>query len=131
MISTTRPISESHKTVLAVKEKPLDKDSKGKTSFQGDKAPSNERIISGKKEILDANPISLEKLEKAVEETNRIVFPRDDRFEFKIHERTGRMLVKLIDKETEETIREIPSEKILDLIANIWEMVGIIVDERG
>ena len=39
-------------------------------------------------------------------------------------------MVKVIDIETEEIVREIPSEKILDLVAMIWEMTGLIVDER-
>jgi flagellar protein FlaG len=39
-------------------------------------------------------------------------------------------MVKVIDAETDEIIREIPPEKILDMVAMMWEMVGIIVDER-
>lgn len=56
---------------------------------------------------------------------------RNDRFEFKVHERTGRIMVKLIDNDTDEVLKEIPPEKILDLVASIWDMVGILVDERG
>ena len=41
------------------------------------------------------------------------------------------MIVKLIDKETKEVIKEVPPEKILDLVAQIWDLVGILVDERG
>jgi flagellar protein FlaG len=70
-------------------------------------------------------------LQKAVDETNRLIFKDDKRFEFKVHERTGRYLVKLVNKETDEVIKEIPPEKILDLIARIWDLVGILVDERG
>ncbi len=40
-------------------------------------------------------------------------------------------MVKLIDKETDEVVKEIPPEKILDLVASIWDLVGILVDERG
>ena len=29
-------------------------------------------------------------------------------------------MVKLIDNETDEVIKEIPPEKILDLVASIW-----------
>lgn len=72
-----------------------------------------------------------EELEQAVEQTNHLLFDKDNRFEFSIHEGTGRNLVKLVNKETKEVIKEIPSEKILDLIANIWDLVGILVDERG
>ena len=66
-----------------------------------------------------------------MEQTNKLLLGRDDRFEFKVHERTGRMMVKLIDNETDEVIKEIPPEKILDLVASIWDLVGILVDERG
>ena len=70
-------------------------------------------------------------LQRAVEETNRLIFKDKGRFEFKIHERTNRMMVKLVDKETDEVLKEIPPEKILDLVASIWDLVGILVDERG
>ena len=39
-------------------------------------------------------------------------------------------MVKVIDAETNEVIREIPPEKILDLVATIWEMMGLIIDEK-
>lgn len=131
MINSTRPVTESHKSVLAVKDKPLDKNLKGKEALYSNEVENKRETTNANKENYTNKYIDRDKLEKAVEETNRIVFPVEDQFEFKIHEGTGRILVKLVNKETEETIREIPSEKILDLIANIWEMVGILVDERG
>ena len=70
-------------------------------------------------------------LQRAVEETNRLIFKDNGRFEFKIHERTNRLMVKLVDKDTDEVLKEIPPEKILDLVASIWDLVGILVDERG
>jgi flagellar protein FlaG len=130
MIYSTRPVTEGHKTVLAVKDKPLDKSLNGRES-KNDNTKLNNATKQNQKQTPNNGVIDKEKLEKAVEETNRIVFPSEDKFEFKIHEGTGRIMVKLVNKETEEIIREIPSEKILDLIANIWEMVGIVVDERG
>lgn len=72
-----------------------------------------------------------EDLDNAVEVANKVVSAKNERFEFKIHERTGRMMVKLIDKETDEIVKEIPQEKMLDLVASIWDLVGILVDERG
>ena len=38
-------------------------------------------------------------------------------------------MVKVVNKETEELIREIPSEEILNLAARLDEMVGMIFDE--
>ncbi len=40
------------------------------------------------------------------------------------------MLFRSMDKETKEVIKEFPPEKTLDMIARIWEMAGILVDEK-
>ncbi|WP_145324357.1 flagellar protein FlaG [Paenibacillus xylanexedens] len=47
-----------------------------------------------------------------------------------IHEKTNQILVKVLNKETGELLREVPPEKTLDLVANMMELAGIIVDER-
>ncbi len=66
----------------------------------------------------------------AIEKANKAISGVYRRFEFSIHEVTKQIMVKVIDVETNEVVREIPPEKILDLIAKIWEMAGLIVDER-
>ena len=48
---------------------------------------------------------------------------------FSIHKPTGRTVVRVINKDNDETIREIPPEKILDLAAKIDEMMGIMFDK--
>lgn len=53
------------------------------------------------------------------------------RFEFSIHEQTKAIMVKVIDEDSNEIIREIPPEKILDMVAKMWELAGILVDERA
>ena len=50
--------------------------------------------------------------------------------EFGYHDETNRVTIKIVDKDTKETIKEIPPEKTLDLIAKAWELAGILVDER-
>ncbi len=52
------------------------------------------------------------------------------RFEFNIHEATNKVMVKVVDKETDEIIREIPPEKILDMVAKMWELAGLFIDEK-
>ncbi len=50
---------------------------------------------------------------------------------FSLHEKTGRTIVKVINKESKEVIREIPSEEILNLVAKLDEMMGILFDKFG
>ncbi len=66
----------------------------------------------------------------AIEDANKEFIVYDRRFEFSIHEKTKQIMVKIIDLNTNEIIREIPPEKILDMVACMWEIAGIIIDER-
>ena len=52
------------------------------------------------------------------------------RLEFRVHEDTNRVMVKIFDRSSDELITEIPPEKFLDLIAGLWRQAGLIVDER-
>lgn len=67
---------------------------------------------------------------KLIERANKALSGGSRSFEFSIHEATNQIMVKVIDNETHEIIREIPNEKILDMVAKMWEMAGIFVDER-
>ncbi len=49
---------------------------------------------------------------------------------FGIHEGTNRVTIKIVDKTTKKVIKELPPEKTLDMIARVWEMAGILVDEK-
>ena len=48
----------------------------------------------------------------------------------RIHEKTNRITIKIVDKKTKEVIREFPPEETLDMIAKAWELAGILVDEK-
>lgn len=52
------------------------------------------------------------------------------RCEFSIDEPTHRVSIKVIDRVTDEIIREIPPEESLDVLAKIWELAGLLVDEK-
>ena len=71
-----------------------------------------------------------EQLIHAVDRANKSFEPFDRRFEISIHEKTGSIMVKVINSINDEVIREIPPEKILDMVAHMLEIAGIIVDER-
>ena len=50
--------------------------------------------------------------------------------EYSLHEDSGEYFVKVIDDKTDEVIREIPPEKLLDIYSSLMEMVGLFIDER-
>lgn len=75
-------------------------------------------------------PISDKVVIEAIERANKAISVANKKFEYSIHEKTNEIMVKVIDSNTNKVIREIPPEKILDMVAKMWEMAGILVDER-
>ena len=69
-----------------------------------------------------------ETLKKAVDNLNKSM-PNTEAV-FGIHEGTNRVTIKIVDKTTKKTIKELPPEKTLDMIERVWEMAGIWVDEK-
>lgn len=66
----------------------------------------------------------------AIEQANRSLLVSNRKFEYSIHEKTNQIMIKVIDTDTNEVIREIPPEKILDMVSKMWELAGLIVDEK-
>jgi flagellar protein FlaG len=69
-----------------------------------------------------------EQIRKAVDQINRSM--AHGAAVFGIHEETNRVTIKIIDKESGELIRELPPEKTLDMISKVWELAGLLVDEK-
>lgn len=86
--------------------------------------------VSGKEEENNATSgkVTNEQLKKAIEKFNKSM--GNSEAVFGVHEETNRVMIKIIDKDTKETIKELPPEKTLDMIAKVWEMAGILVDEK-
>ncbi len=49
---------------------------------------------------------------------------------FGIHDDTNRVTIKMVDKESKKVVKEFPAEQTLDMIAKVWELAGIMVDEK-
>ena len=75
-------------------------------------------------------PQQSEQLKKAIAEMNKRINNSNEEAVFGVHEDTNRIMIKIMDKDTKEVIKEFPPEKTLDMIAKIWEMAGILVDEK-
>ena len=67
-------------------------------------------------------------IKRAVEEINRRA--KDSEAVWGVHEGTNRVTIKLVDKQTREVIKEFPPDKTLDMISRVWEMAGLMVDEK-
>ena len=96
------------------------------TSVEQDAA----RGYNGNEEAQATAAQNAQRIESAVKRANNTMRMSKTSCQFQYHEETNRVSIKVIDKDTEEVIREIPSEEALELIQKMWEMAGILVDEK-
>lgn len=92
-----------------------------------DKSKSN----NGQSNHPGKKDFSKELLDTEIEKLNKVMFGTDKHFEFSVHDKINAVMIKVVDTETKEVIKELPPEKILDLVAKMEEMVGMLVDEKG
>lgn len=69
-------------------------------------------------------------IKSEISKANRKLKRHDIKCEFGYHEETRRVTIKVMDKDTEEVIREIPPEETLEMIQKMWELAGLMVDEK-
>lgn len=68
-------------------------------------------------------------LKQAVDKLNQTMRVYGTMLHFEIHKESGEIMVKVIDERDNSVIREIPPEKILNMVAYFKKLLGIIVDE--
>ncbi len=82
--------------------------------------------IEGKKE----SSITKQDLEQNIEGVNNFMDMNYTSLKFQVHEDLDRLFVEVIDRNTQEVVREIPPKEFLDMISSMLEHVGLIVDKR-
>ena len=107
----------------ALQIRPIGIEPSSQPEFKGDKTHTQQE---NPQEII----FSKEELQKKADEINDYVLGYNAQFSFKVHEGTGRTFVRMIDMQTHDVIKEIPPEKMLDVVAGIWDLMGIAVDRK-
>jgi flagellar protein FlaG len=70
-----------------------------------------------------------------VEEVTKFLNESSDLFNlslrFSVHDSTSRIVVSVTNADTEEVIRQIPAQEVLDLAERLNEMVGVLFNETA
>lgn len=70
------------------------------------------------------------RIKSALNDANNRLKPTKTRCEFSYHEEVNRVSIKIRDRETNEVVREIPPEESIKVLEKIYEMAGLLVDEK-
>lgn len=71
-----------------------------------------------------------QEVETVVDKLNGFIDPARTNLKFVFHEQLNEYYVTVIDPITKETIKEIPSKKLLDMFASMAEHMGLLIDRK-
>jgi len=131
VINQELPPVKSEPVVIKIKQASTgDKSSVAAGTLKKARTASDAQAFDAKYQQQD-EVVSEKIVRDAIERANRVLSGSDRKFEISVHEKTREILIKVLDTETNETIREIPPKKIVDLVVRLCEMAGILYDEKG
>lgn len=87
--------------------------------------------IHNKKDDMDEqSQVSKSTLQKAVDKLNEFMEVHNNNLKFVYHEGLKEYYAEVVDSQTDEVIREIPSKELLDAYYEMQKIIGNIVDEK-
>ncbi|TFH41018.1 MAG: flagellar protein FlaG [Chrysiogenales bacterium] len=101
-------------------------DSAGKYARKAETGPGPAVNAPSKGEGREPGPAEISEI---VNRLNDGVRDMHERISFSFHEKTKRIIVSIINGETNEVVREIPSKEAIKLLEHIQDFLGMLVDE--
>ncbi len=93
-------------------------------------AKSKQTTVGDKKNEVEGT-MNDEMMEKAMDQANKSLAAHNRHIERAVHEVTKSVMYTIKDSSTNEVIAEFPPKKIQDMIAKMWEIAGLFVDEKA
>ncbi|CAM4389449.1 flagellar protein FlaG [Paenibacillus alkaliterrae] len=81
-------------------------------------------------ENLPSKEIERQELKKSIEGLNKLMQSSNTHLSFVLHDRLNEYYVQVVDDRTQKVIREVPSKKMLDMVAEMKSMIGLLIDEK-
>ena len=81
--------------------------------------------------VQPSQKMSAEEVQVVLDKMNEFMGNGQHNLNFSIDKDTDDMVVKVMDTETQEVIRQFPSEETLKLAKHIEGMLGLILDDRA
>mgnify|MGYP001608458864 CR=1 FL=1 len=97
------------------------------TTYQDIKA-AEQAVPAGQQQ---AKEIDEAELSQAVKQINDFVQDIQRNIEFSVDDDTGRTVIRVYDSSTEELIRQIPNEEVLELAKNLKQNNGLLFNAKA
>ncbi|MDC9497151.1 MULTISPECIES: flagellar protein FlaG [unclassified Pseudoalteromonas] len=74
-------------------------------------------------------PLEREQLEKVAQQLQDFMGEMNRSLQFQVDEDSGRDVIKVLDKDTGDIIKQYPSEEVLSLVSKLSETAGLLIDQ--
>ena len=80
--------------------------------------------------LIDNSEEAKAKVKEVVTKMNDMLDATNSKSKFMYHDGLERYYVTVVDRETDEVVKEIPPRKLLDAYYEMQKMLGMVVDEK-
>ncbi len=101
----------------------------GQSRIAGLKDQSGHNPQKGRENDDGSPPLSRENADSLATMLNSATKSMDKKITFAVDDDTNRIVIKVQDSRTNETVREIPSKELIRLLKHMHDFIGMLVDE--
>lgn len=74
---------------------------------------------------------STEEVAKAVQDINRTIQAMSQNLEFSVDAHNQNVVVKVVDQQTKEVLRQIPSEEAIEIAKSLGKLQGLLIKQQA
>ncbi len=100
-------------------------------SQQATSAPSTQNVKPLPATSTDSEPVTDEKVQQAVDQIQNFTEKVAKNLKFSIDEDTGKTVVKLLDTQTQEVIRQFPTEEAISIARTLDKVQGLLFSDKA
>ena len=94
--------------------------------------PSNQTTVQTANAVQQAaTPPSMEQVKQAVQEINKSTQYGARGLEFSVDDASDRTIIKIVDKQTQDVIRQIPTEEALAISHSLDQVIGNLLKDKA
>ncbi|MFZ6732523.1 flagellar protein FlaG [Undibacterium sp. Ji42W] len=94
-------------------------------------AASTQTIDAVKAASSASTPPEFDKVTKAVDDINKTIQSLSQSLEFSVEEHSNKVVVKVVDLQTKEVLRQIPSEEALEISRSLDKLQGLLIKQQA
>lgn len=103
-------------------------------TVQAPPAPAKPVVVSVEPSAAVQQPVPLpdmEQIKEAVQKINKVMQAMSNDLEFSIDEDTNRTIIKVIDQQTNEVIRQLPAKESLEIAKALDKVQGLLIKQKA